>query len=167
MARIPRGLRGLGSMRSPDRFIVFNVGATHATKRGYGDAEPCSRRVFTSYGDAAKATLRCSRQGKKKGVASVTGKPCLLLHGMPGSETLVGRCLKGKCSQPEPGDRRLMERCKLDKKKAKGARRELIARLHADRARGIGPSKASKSGVFPREKLPAELQGRRKRKAKH
>ena len=157
-------------MRSPDRFIVFNVGATKARKRGYGDTEACSRRVFTSYGDAAKAALRCSRQGKQAGAAYVTSKPCLLLHGMPGSEAIVGRCFKGKCGPPEKGDQRALDVCRLNKKntaaflKARDARDEAREkRIDADRARGIAPSKAAKSGVFPREKLPAELKGRSKK----
>jgi|WetSurMetagenome_2_1015567.scaffolds.fasta_scaffold245573_2 hypothetical protein len=148
-------------MRPVDRFVVFNVGATKAVERGYGKTPSCSRRTFTSYGDAAKATLRCSRQGKLKGASSTASEPCFLLHGMPGSEKLVGRCFKGKCGRPEDGDRAKMDRCKLDKKQRAAKRKETIRErvIAADRARGMSPSKASKSGVFAREDLPAELKG--------
>lgn len=136
--------------RAPDRFIVVSTGP-------YARFQPCERRVLTSYGDAAKATLRCSRQSKKKGVASVKSAPCFLMHGPPGAEKLVGRCFKGKCGKPEEGDRALISRCGASKK----ARRGLIAeRAKAGgRARPMGPSKASKSGIFAREDLPAELKG--------
>jgi hypothetical protein len=151
MAKLRKGLKGLaglGNMRSPDRFVVVNLGP-------YGSRPSCTRRVYTSYGDAAKATLKCSRNRAKE--------PCILLQGYAGSEKVVGRCVDRKCGRPDPGDQNKVSRCRLDKKKAKGDRRALIARLHADRARGMGPSKASKTGVFPREKLPAELRGRKRR----
>ncbi|MGH7176829.1 MAG: hypothetical protein ACREJC_05555, partial [Tepidisphaeraceae bacterium] len=125
----------------------------------YARVKACERRTLTSYGDAAKATLRCSKQSKKKGVASLKSAPCFLLHGMPGSERLVGRCLQGKCGKPKEGDNALITRCRTGKK----ARRALIAeRAHADRNRGIGPSKASRSGVFPRADLDKHLGGRRR-----
>lgn len=119
-------------MRSPDRFVVFNVGQ-------YGKRARCSRRVYTSYGDAAKATLHCSRQSKRKGVASTTSKPCLLLHGLPGTEKLVGSCFKGKCGPPQPRDRTLLTSCGEEKRERRG--------LIAQRAKALAPSKASKSGV--------------------
>jgi hypothetical protein len=138
-----RKKKSLGStMRSPDRFIVFNVGTIKTRVRGYGKAEACSRRTFTSYGDAAKAAWRCSKQGKVAGVPNTPSEPCFLLHGLPGSEKLVGRCFKGKCSKPEPGDTLMMAKCKLTRAQFKKARGEMIMERvmkHASRDRGIGP----------------------------
>jgi hypothetical protein len=130
--------KGLGNTRSPDRFIVVSPGK-------YARFQSCERRVLTSYGDAAKATLRCSKQSKTKGTASVTSKPCFLLHGLPGAEKLVGRCFKGKCGKPEDGDRLLATRCGSSKK----ARRDLIKSRVSVRSTPhfTSESKASKSGV--------------------
>ena len=143
-------------MRSVDRFVVFNVGATRASKRGYGNTEACKRRTFTSYGDAANAALYCSKQTKQAGVASVESKPCLLLHGMPGSEKIVGRCFKGKCGKPvegAAGDAWLLKSCKLDKAAKKAARRTAIKEtvearsrrtIVTERARGLGRARKSR-----------------------
>lgn len=160
----------LGSaMRSPDRFVVFNVGNIKTRVRGYGKAEACSRRAFTSYGDAAKATWRCSKQGKVAGVANTASEPCFLLHGWtPASEKLVGRCFKGKCGRPESGDALMMAKCKLTKAAFKKARGEMImerSMKYASRDRGIGPG-PGKSAVKIGAKYDPETKtlGRPRRK---
>jgi len=120
-----------------------------------------SRAQQKAAGTALSAKRGETPQSKLKGASSTASEPCFLLHGMPGSEKLVGRCFKGKCGRPEDGDRAKMDRCKLDKKQRAAKRKETIRErvIAADRARGMSPSKASKSGVFAREDLPAELKG--------
>lgn len=108
MAR--RGRLPLADTRAPDRYIVVNMGP-------HGKVAPCRRRIFTSYGDAAKVTLRCSRSRQ------AADKPCFLMQGWPGAEKLVGRCDNGKCGRPKDGDQSAINRCGLNKK----ARHEMIA----------------------------------------
>lgn len=136
---------------APDRWTVFSV-------EGHSRKPPCSRATYTSYGDAAKAALRCSKK---------TRKPCLLLAGWAsGTPRVIGRCRKGKCGRPKESDRYLIQHCGTAKK----SRRAMIAtrvREHADRARGIGPSKAAKTGVRPGavfDEGSKSLNGRPKRK---
>lgn len=124
-------------MRAPDRYVVANMGP-------HGRVKACRKRVYTSYGDAARVTQRCSRSRQAE------GKPCFLLQGMPGNEKIVGRCDAGKCGRPKDGDQLVINRCVPDYV-AKKSRRDLIktrsklpesARMHH-----TGASQASKSGV--------------------
>lgn len=153
MAKRRRSAR-LGQFTPPDRFIVFTVGGTK-------ERQPCTKRTFTSYGDAAKATLKCSRSRR-----NVSNKPCLLLMGWPGTEKLVGRCVKGKCGPPKPGDKYLIDHCGGAKK----SRRELIKERVKMRSHvpSTGASKASRSGMRPGAKLVVKngskaLKGRSRR----
>lgn len=147
MAKRRRKGKGLGF--SPDRWTVFTVGGT-------ATSQPCSRRTYTSYGDAAKAALRCSK-------GSRNNKPCLLLAGYSsGTPRVIGRCYKGRCGKPKEGDSHLISKCGTGKK----LRRSLIAARHrewADRARMVAPSQASKSGMRY-GKTKADLSGRRRRR---
>jgi hypothetical protein len=121
-----KGSKALGF--SPDRWTVFNVGGTST-------GQPCSRKTYTSYGDAAKSALRCSKNARNN-------RPCLLLAGWSsGPQRVIGRCYKGRCSEPKEGDKHLVAKCGTGKK----LRRSLIAARA--RARNMGPSQASKSGM--------------------
>ena len=139
--------KGLGFI-SPDRFVVINL-------KPHGKAKACRKRVFTSYGDAAKVTMRCSRSAE----AVAAKAPCFLLQGWAGAETIVGRCVSGKCGKPREGDHRLIEKCEPEYV-TKARRRRLIAE-RATVPHHTTKSKASKSGIFSREKLPPELKGSR------
>jgi hypothetical protein len=147
--------RQLADTRAPDRYVVVNT-APH------GRIKSCHKRVFTSYGDAARVTQRCSRTE----AAAAKKAPCFLLQGWPGAERIVGRCVKGICGKPKDTDRKLIADC-IPEFTTKKARRELIA-ARAKRGRftphHTGEHKATKSRTSPRGELPTELQGQRKRR---
>lgn len=139
-----------------DRYVVF-------TSSGTDRRAPCSKTTYTSYGDAAKATLRCAQK------ATNTKTPCLLLMGLPGAERIVGRCAKdgrrgARCGRPKTDDAALIKNCAPPgmTKDAKAARRAEIKRLKEVRedavkrqlwiareqgsaARSTGPSQATSS----------------------
>lgn len=84
-----------------DRFVVFSMAGIGTAKKER--RPPCSRAVYTSYDDAAKATVNCARSPRNP-----THKPCFLEMGLPGMEKLVGRCqvkgLKVVCEPPRVPD---------------------------------------------------------------
>jgi hypothetical protein len=143
-----KGSRGLGF--SPDRWVVFSPEGVF-DRYGNQVKDACAKTTYTSYGDAAKAALRCSRSKQ------VT-KPCLLLGGWSsGAQRLIGRCFKGKCSKPKEDDAGLLDKCKVDKK-ARGTLIDQRVKVRESRSSGpLAPSKASKSRT-------GKLDGRRPRR---
>jgi hypothetical protein len=141
-------LKGLGF--APDRWVVFAPEGVF-DRRGKQVKPACSKTTYTSYGDAAKATLRCSRYEHAK-------EPCLLMSGWSsGSDHPVGRCRKGRCSKPKAEDLKLIATCKLSKKDRKALLKKMtqadktqiaIRNIRTGKSAGsLTPSQAAKSGV--------------------
>jgi hypothetical protein len=145
-----RRRKGLGLGFSPDRWVVFSPEGVF-DKYGNQVKDACAKTTYTSYGDAAKAALRCSRSNR------VT-EPCLLLGGWSsGAQRLIGRCFKGRCSKPKEGDAGLLDKCKTRKKVRKSLIAQRVAIRQSRSSGPLAPSKATPSRA-------AKLDGRRSRR---
>lgn len=137
-------------MRAPERFVVVHSGQHN--KDG-----SCKRRTYTEFLDAAVVTKRAGRNR--------AGKPVFLMQGPPGSEKLIGKCAKARCTKKvDASDLTALNSCRGGVAK-KQSRRALIAlRAGGGRPRRTGESKASPARTVPRSSLQGRKQKRRGRR---
>jgi len=90
-----------------------------------------AKRVYTNVVDAMTVAKRCSRNKE--------GKPCKVLHGLPGTERLIATCQLKKCSTPG-GKHISMRQLYEAEQQGSGYKPEVSA--HAKRGRPVRDVKA-------------------------